>query len=470
MFAGVGFTVPAFSAAPNGEREQERAGRRDMIVPALAPRFSSTVLTAWTFRLLAWTSVGYFIGWPGVVVLVVAAVATQCAALLMHALRGKPDAARTVLITAVAFEVALFVSALRPGLVHIAVPIGIGVYMCHAVSYLVDVHRGRADPRRHGAALAYLVQLPVFPAGPLSRFHEFGHQLARTDVAMAGFSYGIRRIVQGLTKVYLIAGPLASVADSIFGLRVTRLSTDTAWLGAVCAALEVYYYLSGFADVGIGLGKILGFRYQENFRRPYTADSIREFWRRWNVTLITWLRDYASLPIAGHEKPTFPLYLATIAGFVVVGLWSRTTLRVLPWAVYFASWLAVEAAGLGAFVGRLPRVVRHAYVLAVVMFGWIMLRASGPGPLVGYMEALLGLSVMKFGASSVYLTPGFLTAFVCAVIFAGPMVGNISRWRVSVDAATASLIMMLAATGVLLWHAVNGIRKVFPGEAPKRSR
>ena len=114
--------------------------------------------------------------------------------------------------------------------------------------------------------------------------------------------------------------------------------------------------------------------------------------------------------------------------------------------------------------------MRHAYVLAVVMFGWIMLRASGPGPLVGYMEALLGLSVMKFGASSVYLTPGFLTAFVCAVIFAGPMVGNISRWRVSVDAATASLIMMLAATGVLLWHAVNGIRKVFPGEAPKRSR
>jgi len=109
-------------------------------------------------------------------------------------------------------------------------------------------------------------------------------------------------------------------------------------------------------------------------------------------------------------------------------------------------------------------------VLLIVMFGWIMLRASGPGPMLGYMEALMGLSVVPFGASSVYLTPGFVTAFVCAVIFAGPMVGNISRWRVSVDAATASLIMMLAATGVLLWHAVNGIRRVFPGEAPKRSR
>jgi len=441
-----------------------------MIVFALGSRLSSTMLTAWTFRLLAWTSVGYFIGWSGVAVLVVAAVASHGAALLVRALRERPDAARAVLVTAIVFDVALFLSALRPGYVHIAVPVGIGVFMCHAVSYLVDVHRGKADPRRHGAALAYMVQLPVFPAGPLSRFHEFGQQLARTDIAMAGFSYGIRRIVQGLTKVYLIAAPLGSVADSIFALRVTRLSTDTAWLGAICAALDVYYYLSGFADVGIGLGKILGFRYQENFRRPYTADSVREFWRRWNVTLITWLRDYASLPIVGHERPTVPLYVATVASFIVVGLWSRTTLRVLPWAVYFASWLALEAAGLGLLLGRLPRFVRHVYVLAVVVLGWVMLRASGPGPLLGYMESLLGFSVMPFGASSVYLTPGFVTAFVCAMIFAGPMVGNISRWRVSVDAATASLIMMLAATGVLLWHAVNGIRRVFPGEAPRRSR
>src|SRR4051794_6798626 len=197
MFSGVGFTVPAFSEVSAGGRGQERAAWRDMIVLAVGPRLSSTMLTAWTFRLLAWTSVAYFIGWAGVVGLVAAAVATHCAALIIRALRERPDAARTVLATAIAFELALFLSALRPGLVHIAVPIGIGVYLCHAVSYLVDVHHGRADPRRHGAALAYLVQLPVFPAGPLSRFHEFGQQLARTDVAMAGFSYGIRRIVQG---------------------------------------------------------------------------------------------------------------------------------------------------------------------------------------------------------------------------------------------------------------------------------
>jgi alginate O-acetyltransferase complex protein AlgI len=431
-------------------------------------RFSSTFLIAWVFRLLAWATMGWFIGWSWLLVLAAAALLTHGAAILVRTLRANPGAARGVLAAAAAFELLLFLTTLRP-FTGLAVPIGIGVFMCHAVSYLVDVYRGAADPRQHGAALLYLVQLPVFPAGPLSRFHEFSHQLARSDVTMGGFSYGIRRIVQGLTKVYLIAGPLDSVARQIFALRVTRLSTDIAWLGAICAALEVYFYLSGFADVGIGLGKILGFRYQENFRRPYTADSIREFWRRWNVTLITWLRDYASLPI-GHERHTLRLYLATIGGFVIVGLWYRPTLHVLPWAAYMASWLALESLGFGALIHRAPRPLRHVYVLVVVLFGWMMMRAAGPGPLLGYIEAMLGLSIVKFGASSVYLTPGFVTALVCAIVFAGPMVGSISRWRVSVDAAAASLIMMLAATGVLLWHAVNGIRRVLPGEAPKRSQ
>ena len=149
---------------------------------------------------------------------------------------------------------------------------------------------------------------------------------------------------------------------------------------------------------------------------------------------------------------------------------SDPTLHVLPWAAYMAAWLAIESLGFEALVHRVPRALRHVYVLAVVLFGWMMIRAAGPGALLGYTEAMLGLSIVKFGASSVYLTPGFVTALICAILFAGPMVGNISRWRVSVDAATASLIMMLAATGVLLWHAVNGIRRVLPGEAPKRSQ
>ncbi len=406
-------------------------------------------------------------------VLAVVALLTHATALAVHQRRAHASQSTAIVVAVVTAHVALFLTVLRPGMWPVAMPAGLGVVLCHAVSYLLDVRRGIVDPRRHAAAILYLLQLPVFPSGPLSRFHDFEHQLARTDVSMAGFSYGVRRISQGLTKVYLVAGPLGSVAGRIFALPVTKLSTDSAWLGAVCVALEVYFYLSGFSDVGIGLGKMLGLRYQENFRRPYTADSIREFWRRWNITLITWLRDYVSLPIAGHERGSRRLFVLTICGFVLVGLWTEASWSVLPWAVYCASWLAIEAAGLGALLPRVPRALRHVYVLLVVLLGWVLLRASGPGPLLGYLEAMVGASIAPFGASAEYFTLGFSTALGCALVFAGPLVSNLSRWRVSVDSAVASLLMMFAATGILLWHAVNGVRRLYDlaaGTRPGRPR
>lgn len=436
-------------------------------------RFTSTTSTAWVFRATAWLTVAWLLGWPVVALLAGAAVATQAVALLVYALhsRARARAAKAVLAVALSAELLLFVEAFWPTRVGLVVPVGVGVFVCHAVSYLIDVHRRQANPHQHAAALLYLLQLPVFPAGPLSRFHEFSQQLERTDVSMGGFSYGVRRIVTGLIKVYLIAGTLGAYADRIFGLRVTLLSIDVAWLGALCGALEVYFYLSGFSDVGIGLGKILGFRYQENFRRPYTADSLREFWRRWNITLFAWLRDYVPLPTSWHTRPTVGVYLMTVAGFVLVGAWHRATLHVLPWALYSGTWLAIERLGLGAVTQRMPRVVRHAYVLLVVLFGWMILRASGPGPLLGYAEAMLGFSLVKFGGSGVYMTWDLVTALGCALVFAGPMVGSISRWRVSVDAATASLLMMMGATGVFLWQSLNPIRRVvFPNREANRPR
>lgn len=431
-------------------------------------RVSTTAVTAWTFRLLAWGTIAWLIGLSAVGLLAALAAATWVLAFAAHRAGPQTSAGRALLTVGVIAHLMILVAIMRPQLWPVSVPSGLAVFSCLAISYLVDVRRGVLAPTGGLASFLYTLQLPVFPAGPLSRFQEFRDQLVRTDVTMASFSYGVRRIVTGFIKIYLLAAPLADTADSIFALRVTRLSTDTAWLGAVCAALEVYFYASGFSDVGIGLGRILGFRHQENFRRPYAADSIREFWRRWNVTLVTWLRDYASLPIAGHDAATMRRYLATVLGFVIIGVWLRPNLHVVPWAVFTGTCLALEAIGLGAAMHRLPRFVRHAYVLLVITFGWILFRASGPGALLGYIEAMLGFSVMKFGASAAYLTLGLTTALISAAVFAGPLVGWISRWRVSVDAAVASLLMMMAATGILLWHAVTAVRQIAPKNTPNR--
>lgn len=423
-------------------------------------RLTSEQLTVWLFRVLAWASVAWILGTAPCLMLFVVAVLTQVAARIIFRVRENPAAARTALSVAVAAHVLVLLATFRAVQWPFAVPAGMTLFFCLSVSYLVDVRRGAADPRSDLAALLYLVQLPVFPAGPISRFQEFRTQLAHGEVTMASFSYGIRRIVTGLIKVLLIADPLHDVTTQIFALRVTRLSTDSAWLGAIAASLETYFWVSGFSEIGIGLGRIVGFRLQENFRRPFTADSLREFWRRWNVTLMTWLRDYLGLPIADHDRHTVRVFLSSVAGMFLVGAWQTPSLHAVPFAVFFASVLAAESLGLGKVVHRWPRALRHVYVLLVVTAGWLLLRASGPGPLLGYVEAMLGLSIAKFGASAAYFTWGFTTVFICALIFAGPMVGNISRWRVSVDAAVASLIMMLAATGVLMWQAVVMVRRV----------
>ncbi len=430
---------------------------------------TSTSPAAWVLRLVTWAAFGWYIGWRGALLLVSAALVVHAAAVLQHRLARRAASAVAFVIGLAAALSPLAAAAWFPqGAVPGAV-IGVTVFACHAVSYLADARRRVVEPRVDVAALLYLVQLPVILGGPLSRFTEFNAQLHVTDVSMASFSYGTRRLLTGLVKIWLIASPLAMTAAAIFALRVTRLSTGTAWLGAACAALSPYFVMSGLADIGIGAGRIAGFRYQENFRRPYTADSLRELWRRWNITLVAWLRDYLGFPIAGDRHRSVWLYPLAIAGFAIVGAWHERRLRVVVWAVYFATWLALETVGLSALVARLPRVLRHVYVLLVVTFGWMLLRASGPGPLLGYVEAMLGWSIDTAPGAWSYLTPGFVTAFISAVVFAGPQVGSISRWRVSVDAATASLLMMLAATGVFIWHLVQLVwRFVLP--SPKRSR
>ena len=247
-----------------------------MIGSALA-RLSSQFITAWIFRALAWATVGWMLGLNACVLLLVAAVITQVAARVIyasgsavHVVNGngakRSSVARAVLACTVGAHVLLFVSTLRGSQWPFAVPAGMGVLLCHALSYLVEVYRGRIEPTDDIAAMLYVLQLPVFPAGPLSRFPEFRAQLRHANVTMASFSYGIRRIVTGVIKVMLIADPLHATSEQIFALRVTRLSTDTAWLGAICAALETYFWVSGFSDIGIGLGRIVGFRFQENFR------------------------------------------------------------------------------------------------------------------------------------------------------------------------------------------------------------
>ncbi len=332
---------------------------------------------------------------------------------------------------------------------------GLLVVACHAVAFGVDLRRREASARQPLTVALYLIQFPLLVAGPIVRFRDTAAHRARRAAGLGAFTYGVRRVVTGLIKVVLVAGTLAGPANAIFARPPETLGATAAWLGAIGFSLQIYFQFSGYADVAIGLGRMFGLRYPENFRRPYTAGSVRDFWRHWNITLITWLRDYLYLPIAGRDAPTPRLYLNIVAGFMVIGLWHGARGNVLVWSLYSGMWLALEAVGLGAWLERLPRPVRHLYLLVVVTAGWVILRAGSLAGAAGFLRAMTGADGLSAGGAARYLSTGVWIALGTAVLFAGPLVPWISRWRVTVDAATASLLMIITAMALFIWRGVT---------------
>jgi alginate O-acetyltransferase complex protein AlgI len=236
----------------------------------------------------------------------------------------------------------------------------------------------------------------------------------------------------------------------------------TAWLAAVCFSLQLYFLFSGYADIAIGLGRMLGLRYPENFHRPYLADSVREFWRRWHVTSITWLRDYLAFPMAGRDAPTFRLLPSIVAGFALLGFWYGGGWTVALWAAYSSAFLALEALGFASRISFWPRPVRHVYVLIVVIVGWAILRADSMSAATSMLQAMAGASsgTDHLGIGR-YLTLPVAIALVIGLIGAGPLIPWLSRWRVSVDAVTASIVMMMTSVSLFVWRPVSPLFRIF---------
>ncbi len=368
-----------------------------------------------------------------------------------------PRTARLLAGLAVAGNLAVFL-AVRWQTGPSLEPLAAGITTFLGVALVLDVFRNVAAVDQPLAAAVALVPLPLLVAGPVVRYREFRTQLPRPVVGMGPFTYGVRRFVTGLLKVLLVAVVLDEPVDAIFNQSPARLTMDAAWLGAMAFSLQLYFQLSGWADMAIGLGRMLGFRFPENFRRPYTADSVRDFWRRWNITLMTGLRDYVNLPIAGRDNPTIGLFANLVLAFSLMGLWHGWGWTVVLWGVYAGLWLALEETGLGARIARLPRVARHAYVLLVVGVGWVLLRAESVPAALTYLATMAGLNWASGVTAHLYLTPASWLALAVALVGAGPLIPSISRWRVSVDAATVSVMLMVGATGIFVWRGVAALR------------
>jgi alginate O-acetyltransferase complex protein AlgI len=274
---------------------------------------------------------------------------------------------------------------------HIALPIGISFFTFHALSYVIDIYRGKwraaRDPR--DTAL-YIFLFPQLIAGPILRWNAIAPQLEERTFDRATFAEGARRFVGGLAKKMIIANAVAAPADQIFSLPPGQLSAATAWLGLVCYTIQIYFDFSGYSDMAVGMGKMFGFKFIENFNFPYIAQSLRDFWRRWHISLSTWFRDYVYIPLGGNRVSAARNHFNLVVVFFLCGLWHGASWTFVAWGLCHGIFLVLERTAWGAVLEKFPRPLRHVYALFVVIMCWVLFRSDSFSGAAHYFAALFG--------------------------------------------------------------------------------
>ncbi|MGP0064188.1 MAG: MBOAT family O-acyltransferase [Isosphaeraceae bacterium] len=310
-------------------------------------------------------------------------------------------------------------------------PLGISFFTFHALSYVIDIARRNVHA---GRPLDFAVYMTLFPhaiAGPIVRYGDIAAQIRERVVTSAEFAEGIRRFILGLAKKVLIANTAALTADAIFALPVDELTFGLSWLGIACYTLQIYFDFSGYSDMAIGLAKLFGIDFLENFNYPYAARSVSEFWRRWHISLSTWFRDYLYIPLGGNRRGPLRTYLNLLVVFFLCGLWHGASWTFAAWGLFHGAFLVLERSRLGRVVDSLWAPARHVYTLLVVMVGWILFRADNTPQALAFMKAMVGLG-RGTGLSyhiELYLDTQLILALIAGALGSAPLLPALTRFR-----------------------------------------
>ena len=305
----------------------------------------------------------------------------------------------------------------------IILPIGISFYTFQALSYVIDVYRGEVGVQKnYFKVLLYISFFPQLIAGPIVKYRDIADQIDNRSQSLEQIAQGLRRFVCGLAKKVLIANTMGQVADIIFAQSTSELGFLSAWLGAAAYLFQIYYDFCGYSDMAIGLGKMFGFTFKENFRYPYGARSVQDFWRRWHISLSTWFKEYLYIPLGGNRKGKARTALNRIIVFFFTGLWHGANWTFVLWGLWHGLFLLLEE--YLPFLKKLPKVLGHIYTMLVVLLGFVVFRADTIGYGFGYIGRMF-----SFGSPGSYdmslalrqLTPWFIFIFVIAVIGCAPI-------------------------------------------------
>ncbi len=322
------------------------------------------------------------------------------------------------------------------GIPEIKHPVGVSFFTFQAITYIVDIYRGQAPAQKRIIDTALFISFfPRLLAGPIGTYRKLYSQLESRTMSYPKFALGVRRFVIGLAKKVLIANTLAGPANGVFNLLPSPISAELAWLGAVCYTLQIYFDFSGYSDMAIGLGHMFGFDVPENFNFPYTSTSIREFWRRWHITLSNWFRDYLYIPLGGNQVANWKIYRNLLLVFFLCGLWHGPAWTFVIWGLYHGLFLVLERLGLEKFLGKLWQPISHLYVLLVVTIGWVVFRASDLDTATTMLKSMffLGSAPSSAQTLSEFLNRETFTAILLATIFSTPIFNHIHQKYLSND-------------------------------------
>ena len=274
----------------------------------------------------------------------------------------------------------------------IVLPIGISFFTFQGMSYMLDLYMGNVPVQKRLINVAlYVALFPQLIAGPIVRYADVNDQIDERKVDVEGFAEGIRRFAIGLTKKMLLANVTAQVVDEIFAIDPARLQIPTVWLGIICYAVQIYFDFSGYSDMAIGLGRMFGFHFLENFNYPYISRSITEFWRRWHISLSTWFRDYLYIPLGGNRRGN--VYVNLLIVFFATGIWHGAAFTFVLWGLWHGLFMLIDRVARKKnikFLDSIPG-VNWVYTILVVLLGWVLFRADNLSYSMHYIGRMFGL-------------------------------------------------------------------------------
>lgn len=334
----------------------------------------------------------------------------------------------------------------------VALPIGISFFTFHELSYVMDVYRGVKKPMKSLVDYAlYILLFPQLIAGPIVRFNEISDQIVdrKAHENIDNKLLGLYRFIIGLAKKVIIANSMAVVADLMFNAGAANISTGQAWIGALAYTFQIYFDFSGYSDMAIGMARMMGFKFPENFNNPYIAQSITDFWRRWHMTLSRWMRDYLYISLGGNRVSTGRMYFNLWLVFIISGFWHGAEWNFLIWGCYHGLFLVLDKLfllKLTAHIGKLPRIIITFFI---VVIGWVFFRADNLQVAIDYLNIMF---TIKAGTLNFIATREFVTLAIVAVFFSffGGFTA-IENWQVSYLENPKQGLRLVASSFVILF-------------------